>query len=274
MLMRYLANVTQLRAAGAERDDGDALISTSMVEEQVLQANPVLEAFGNACTVRNYNSSRFAKFTKLFFSTPAGESKAAADCRILGAMTETYLLERSRVVRVARGERNFHVFYQLCAAANSAALNQSGSLELRLPDVPPATHFRILCGPGDQQVTLPGVSDADNFEELSSCLSTMGVAIEEQEACFSALAGLLYLGNVDFNLEGAALDASARSNVERAAELLGLAADNLAKRLMVSIVRVRGEAIEKKLSTEDARSNRDSIAKALYNSIFEWVRAR
>lgn len=137
LLMQYLAWM------GGYLEDG-AVAGGRSVEQQVLESNPLLEAFGNAKTVRNDNSSRFGKFTEIQFN---------ADGRISGAAIRTYLLERSRLVNVNDPERNYHVFYQLC---DGASTEERAALQLR-----PANEFRYLNR--SSCFELRGVSNAEEY---------------------------------------------------------------------------------------------------------------
>ncbi len=138
LLMQYLAWM------GGYLDNGVAS-SGRTVEQQVLESNPLLEAFGNAKTVRNDNSSRFGKFTEIQFN---------AEGRISGAAIRTYLLERSRLVNVNDPERNYHVFYQLCDGASE---EEKAVLHLR-----PANEFKYLNK--SSCFELKGVSNAEEYE--------------------------------------------------------------------------------------------------------------
>jgi myosin heavy subunit len=282
-LMRYLANVTQL----TEAVSGDATASgnhastsqlslpgASLVEQQVLQANPILEAFGNAKTVMNNNSSRFAKFIKLFFWKDP--EIAGDETRIMGAHTETYLLERSRVVNTGPRERNFHIFYQVCAAASQGI----GGLDGELPDLPSPLQFRYLQR-GD--VKINGVDDAKDMLQLQNCMDVISMEPDEQFAIFRAIAAILFIGNVEFSSassdskelhDDAAISEAVSKNVTAAAQLLALEPNALRSRLIMRRVKVGSEVFEKPLDIQSAMTNRDSIAKCLYNGLFDWVVTR
>lgn len=154
LIMQYLAWM------GGYLDNGDAGGSGRGVEQQVLESNPLLEAFGNAKTVRNDNSSRFGKFTEIQFNE-AG--------RITGAAIRTYLLERSRVVNVSDPERNYHIFYQLC---DGASAGEREKLHLR-----PAAEFRYLNSSTCYE--LKGVSNAEEYavSSLVSCYASVNQAL-------------------------------------------------------------------------------------------------
>ncbi|KAK1390713.1 Myosin-8 [Heracleum sosnowskyi] len=226
------------------------------VEQQVLKSNPVLEAFGNAKTVRNNNSSRFGKFVEIQFNDRG---------RISGAAIRTYLLERSRVCQVSDPERNYHCFYMICAAPPEDAqrfkvgnprsyhyLNQSNCIELDAMD------------------------DSKEYVETKRAMNVVGIGPDEQDAIFRVVAAVLHLGNIEFSKGGEAdsskpKDAQSLSHLKTAAELFmcdeKLLEDSLCKRVMVT----RGEAITKYLDPDAAAISRDTLAKTVYSKLFDWI---
>lgn len=150
------------------------------IERKVLASSPIMEAIGNAKTTRNDNSSRFGKFTKLLFTNDS------ASMLLTGATMQTYLLEKSRVVFQATGERNYHIFYQLCAARD-----QWPELMLEHYD-----KFHYLNQ--GQSAEIPRVSDLDSFSETIAALHTLGFTAEEVSDLVKILSGILHLGNVRF----------------------------------------------------------------------------
>ncbi|KAL0322108.1 UNVERIFIED_CONTAM: Myosin-11, partial [Sesamum calycinum] len=163
MLMQYLAFL-----------GGRAATEGRTVEQQVLESNPVLEAFGNAKTVRNNNSSRFGKFVEIQFDKQG---------RISGAAIRTYLLERSRVCQVSDPERNYHCFYLLCAAPKE-------EIEKYKLDHPKSFHYlnQSKC------YELVGVSDAHDYLATRRAMDVVGISKAEQEAIFRVVAAILHLG--------------------------------------------------------------------------------
>lgn len=262
MLMRYLTTRTGH--------------STDIIEQQVLQTNPITEAFGNARTQRNNNSSRFAKFIKLFVSPkyskdpkdpkyPTGSKVVkSADRRIVGSHTETYLLERSRITGPPKGERNFHVFYQLCAAAkNNSDLRKKFSLES-------AEQFQYLNAGG--QVTVKGMDDQALFKELCESLETLQFDVKTREYMFAIVSAILHLGEFDCKDPGSE---ASRSAGKISAALLGLESKNLVESILTRNIHVSSEEIyNKTLDHLEATANRDAIAKVLYNSLFNWIISR
>ncbi|KAK1309929.1 hypothetical protein QJS10_CPA08g00136 [Acorus calamus] len=194
MLMRYLAFM-----GGRSGTEGRT------VEQQVLESNPVLEAFGNAKTVKNNNSSRFGKFVEIQFDKYG---------KISGAAVRTYLLERSRVCQVSDPERNYHCFYMLCAAPPE---------DVKRFKVKDPRKFRYLNQTNCYEVA--NVDDAREYLETRHAMDVVGINLEEQDAIFRVVAAILHLGNIDF-VKGKEVDSSklkdetAIYHLKTAAELL------------------------------------------------------
>lgn len=227
------------------------------VEQQVLESNPLLEAFGNAKTVRNDNSSRFGKYVELQFDALG---------RISGAAIRTYLLERSRVVFLNNPERNFHIFYQLCASPEG----QSETLDLRDPK-----RFRYL-----NQSTCFTVADqpdeAKEFADTVKAFDTVGISKEFQADLFRLVAAVLHLGNVSFEEskdgEGCEItDKTAQYHLSKTAELLGVDKDDLEEALTTRKIKTVGDEYIKTLTSQAATDSRDTLAKSLYSRLFDWL---
>ena len=230
--------------------------STTGVERKVLSANPVLEAFGNAKTLRNNNSSRFGKFMEVHFDSCS---------RISGCSTVNYLLEKSRIVQPGPGERSYHIFYMLCAAAPA---EMQETLHLSRPD-----GFRYLSRSGC--VSVPGLDDVKEFHEVEEAFQTLAFGAEEIREMYGLVAAVLHLGNLNFveKGSGSALDgASACSNaLKYAAELLKCPADVLGKAFCVRTIEARGESMKVDLQPAQSQDACDSLSKALYGRLFDWL---
>ncbi len=275
-LMRHLAYTTSMglykssRAsigAGATEEQTGALTSAK-IEQQILAANPILESMGNAKTLLNNNSSRFGKFTKLLFDTPQAVEKGSTEGgRIVGSAMETYLLEKSRVVFQAPGERNYHVFYQLCAGLPSEDL---ANLGIESPE-----EFSYL-NQGDC-VEIPGMSDELRFNEMLKAMELLGFDAKSRSSLFSGVAAVMHIGNIEFEPDeskhtgGCRVTEDSQDYLRWAARLLGITAEQLTARLVSQSIKVRGKKIFKDYDVAAAESNRDSTAKALYSSMFDWV---
>ena len=246
-IMQYLAH-------SAKHEDG-----TSGVEKQVLETNPLLEAFGNAKTVRNDNSSRFGKFTEILFDD---------EDKISGAAIRTYLLERSRVVRVSDPERNFHVFYQILAGASKEEKSKWRLESKTFED------FYYLNQ--SKCVKLEHISDAVGYEDTKNAMDVVGISESEREDVFRVVSGVLHLGNIDFapspeDEDASVVASNAKQSLEDAAAVLKVDKDRLEKALISRQIVTADGAILKPLSVSDAKHNRDSLAKMLYSRLFDWL---
>lgn len=245
MLMRYLAYM-----------GGRSGVEGRTVEQQVLESNPVLEAFGNAKTVRNNNSSRFGKFVEIQFDKNG---------RISGAAIRTYLLERSRVCQVSDPERNYHCFYLLCAAP----LEERERYKLENPK---SFHYlnQTNC------YKLDGVDDAEEYLATRRAMDIVGISEEEQEAIFRVVAAILHLGNIEF-AKGEEIDSSvikdqkSRFHLNMTAELLKCDAKSLEDALIQRVMVTPEEVITRTLDPLAAVLSRDALAKTIYSRLFDWL---
>nr|pir hypothetical protein E02C12.1 - Caenorhabditis elegans [Caenorhabditis elegans] len=246
-VMRYLASV----AASKTRNGG-----TTSIEARVLASNPIMESIGNAKTIRNDNSSRFGKFIQINFCERGR--------RIVGAEMKTYLLEKSRLVFQAPGERNYHIFYQLCAARNHQVLK-----DLHLG---PCESYSYLTQGGDSRI--PGVDDKADFEALLKALQLLGFDEKQMSDVFRLLAGLLLLGNVHFeNGEGSsAVSASSCQEISRLCrEFWKISESDLRIWLTRREIRAVNEIVTKPLTKNEAVRSRDALTKMLYSHLFGWL---
>jgi hypothetical protein len=242
---------------------------SSNIEEQVVQANPILEAFGNARTVLNNNSSRFGKFTKLLFAQGAAPGpQQRPNYTISGSYIETYLLEKSRVVHQDQGERNFHVFYMLCSEAAASHVQR---LRLQLSS---ADKHRLL----NQGVTyIEGRPDSEAFVELVGAMDTLKFSKKEQDEVFRTLAALVHLGGIDFapnerdDADSVVIAPQSAPAVATVASLLGCDSRALGMRLTTRSIHVQEQVLHKPLSMETSALNRNSICKEIYEGLFLWI---
>ncbi|XP_061366941.1 myosin-9 isoform X2 [Gastrolobium bilobum] len=246
MLMCYLAYL-----GGHTASEGRT------VEQQVLESNPVLEAFGNAKTVRNDNSSRFGKFVEIQFDKYG---------RISGAAIRTYLLEKSRVCQISDPERNYHCFYLLCASPPEE------KEKYKLGD-PRSFHYlnQSSC------YELAGVNAAQEYLSTKRAMDIVGISQEEQDAIFRVIAAILHLGNIKFAKSEEETDSSvledeeSKFHLQITAELLmcdpNALEDALCRRVMIT----PEEIIKRSLDPLGATVSRDGLAKTLYSRLFDWL---
>ncbi|KAA8548907.1 hypothetical protein F0562_000591 [Nyssa sinensis] len=245
MLMRYLAYM-----------GGRAAAEGRSVEQKVLESNPVLEAFGNAKTVRNNNSSRFGKFVEIQFDQRG---------RISGAAIRTYLLERSRVCQVSDPERNYHCFYMLCAAPPE-------DVERYKLGNPRMFHYlnQTNC------YELDAVDDSKEYIATRRAMDVVGISTDEQDAIFRAVAAILHLGNIEF-VKGNETDSSepkdekSRFHLRTASELFMCDEKSLEDSLCKRVIVTRDETITKCLDPDSAAVSRDALAKIVYSRLFDWL---
>ncbi|XP_068175280.1 unconventional myosin-Va [Antennarius striatus] len=234
---------------------GGAAQQTS-VEEKVLASNPIMESIGNAKTTRNDNSSRFGKYIEISFGRKGD---------IIGAHMRTYLLEKSRVVFQASAERNYHIFYQLCA---SRELPEMRSFKLDAPE-----RFRYTSQGGHIQI--PGADDLSDLERTRNAFSILGVQSDQQIELFRILAALLHLGNVNIQASGRSSDRSYIDTNDRSlaifSKLLGVEGPQMAHWMCHRRLAVRGEMLVKPMSGQEAVDARDAVAKHIYGQLFAWT---
>ncbi|VDM76980.1 unnamed protein product [Strongylus vulgaris] len=225
------------------------------LEEQLLQANPILEAFGNSKTIKNDNSSRFGKFIRIHFD--------ATGC-ISGANIEFYLLEKSRVLRQSAMERCFHIFYQLLHGANTV---QRESLLLESS----ADSYHFLSN-GD--VTLPGVDDAVEYNETMHAMKVVGFQDSEVQAIFRIVSAVLLFGNLQFAHESKNSDQAVLVNdavAQKICNLLGLTLPDVMKAFLKPKIKVGREYVHRSQNEEQAKFSVEAISKACYERLFRWL---
>ncbi|XP_074021093.1 unconventional myosin-Ia isoform X2 [Numenius arquata] len=227
------------------------------VKEQLLQSNPVLEAFGNAKTIRNDNSSRFGKYMDVEFDFK-GEP--------LGGVISNYLLEKSRIVRHVKGERNFHIFYQLLAGGSAQLLQQ---LKLRQD----CRHYGYL---NRESSGLPGVDDAANFRAMQDAMKVIGFSPAEVTALLEVTAVVLKLGNVQLSssYQASGMEASSIAEpqeLQEICELIRLDPTILERALCSRTVKARDEMVLTTLSVPQGYYGRDALAKNIYSRLFDWL---
>uniref|UniRef100_A0A8C6CYL4 Unconventional myosin-VI n=1 Tax=Moschus moschiferus TaxID=68415 RepID=A0A8C6CYL4_MOSMO len=258
------------------------------IDDRIVEANPLLEAFGNAKTVRNNNSSRFGKFVEIHFNEKSS---------VVGGFVSHYLLEKSRICVQGKEERNYHIFYRLCAGASEDIRER---LHLSSPD-----NFRYLnrgCTryfankETDKQILQnrktpehlkagslkdPLLDDHGDFVRMCTAMKKIGLDDEEKLDLFRVVAGVLHLGNIDFEEAGSTsggcnLKNKSTQSLEYCAELLGLDQDDLRVSLTTRVMLTtaggtKGTVIKVPLKVEQANNARDALAKTVYSHLFDHV---
>uniref|UniRef100_A0A8C3WDB3 Myosin-9 n=1 Tax=Catagonus wagneri TaxID=51154 RepID=A0A8C3WDB3_9CETA len=243
-VIQYLAHVASSHKS--KKDQGE-------LERQLLQANPILEAFGNAKTVKNDNSSRFGKFIRINFDVNG---------YIVGANIETYLLEKSRAIRQAKEERTFHIFYYLLSGAGEH-LKTDLLLE-------PYNKYRFL---SNGHVTIPGQQDKDMFQETMEAMRIMGIPEEEQMGLLRVISGVLQLGNIVFKKERNTDQASMPDNTaaQKVSHLLGINVTDFTRGILTPRIKVGRDYVQKAQTKEQADFAIEALAKATYERMFRWL---
>ncbi|XP_034435615.1 unconventional myosin-Va isoform X5 [Hippoglossus hippoglossus] len=239
--MRYFATVS-----------GSA--SEANVEEKVLASNPIMEAIGNAKTTRNDNSSRFGKYIEIGFDNRY---------RIIGANMRTYLLEKSRVVFQADEERNYHVFYQLCASSHLPEFKN-----LRLSS---ANNF-LYTRQGRSPV-IDGVDDTKELCTTRNAFTLLGINESYQMGLFQVLAAILHLGNVEIKDRDSdsSIIAPNNSHLTAFCELVGVTYQDMSQWLCHRKLKTANETYIKTLPRLQATNNRDALSKHIYAKLFNWI---
>ncbi|KAM9123157.1 myosin-IIIb [Pangshura tecta] len=232
------------------------------LREKILQVNPLVEAFGNACTAINDNSSRFGKYLEMMF-TPTGA--------VMGAKMSEYLLEKSRVIKQAVGEKNFHIFYYIYAGL----FHQKKLSEYRLPEKKPPRYIDNETGRVMQDIITKD-SYGRQFEAIQHCFRIIGFTDEEVHSVYKILAGILNTGNIEFAAISSQhqTDKSEVPNAEaldNAAVLLSIGSEELQEALTSHCVVTRGETIIRTNTVDKAADVRDAMSKALYGRLFSWI---
>nr|XP_044613464.1 unconventional myosin-VI isoform X6 [Equus asinus] len=258
------------------------------IDDRIVEANPLLEAFGNAKTVRNNNSSRFGKFVEIHFNEKSS---------VVGGFVSHYLLEKSRICVQGKEERNYHIFYRLCAGASEDIREK---LHLSSPD-----NFRYLnrgctryfaTKESDKQILQnrrspeylkagslkdPLLDDHGDFIRMCTAMKKIGLDDGEKLDLFRVVAGVLHLGNIDFEEAGSTsggcnLKNKSTQSLEYCAELLGLDQDDLRVSLTTRVMLTtaggtKGTVIKVPLKVEQANNARDALAKTVYSHLFDHV---
>ncbi|CAN8030210.1 unnamed protein product, partial [Ixodes persulcatus] len=257
-VIQYLAYVASSKPRSSTSGiHSSCLVSPSHhqgeLEQQLLQANPILEAFGNAKTVKNDNSSRFGKFIRINFD---------ASGFIAGANIETYLLEKSRAIRQARDERCFHIFYQLLHGATSEQKK-----EYLLEDV---KNYTFLT---HGHVPVPGVDDAQEFRNTVKSMSIMGLNQEDLNCIFRVVSATLLFGNMEFRQERNSDQATLPDNTvaQKVSHLLGLNVTEMTKAFLRPRLKVGRDHVTKAQTKEQVEFAVEAISKACYERMFRWL---
>uniref|UniRef100_A0A8C1ZI00 Myosin-9 n=1 Tax=Cyprinus carpio TaxID=7962 RepID=A0A8C1ZI00_CYPCA len=246
-VIQYLAHV-----ASSHKTKKDQ-VTQGELEKQLLQANPILEAFGNAKTVKNDNSSRFGKFIRINFDVNG---------YIVGANIETYLLEKSRAIRQAKEERTFHMFYYMLTGAGDKLRS-----ELCLESY---SKYRFL---SNGNVTIPGQQDRDLYLETVEAMRIMGFSEEEHIGLLRVISSVLQLGNMSFKKERHSDQASMPDDTaaQKVSHLMGMNVTDFTRAILSPRIKVGRDYVQKAQTQEQAEFAVEALAKATYERMFRWL---
>ena len=256
----------------------DQHVQPSGIERKILETNPLLEAFGNAKTLRNDNSSRFGKFIQLQFRSPK-----PGTLKLAGARIETYLLEKVRVCSQSNGERSFHIFYQCCAAAAAVGgtvydfpqqISSDEQFRLKLNGFTDACYFSYLNGSGSTNT-----DDLIDFERTIEALRVLGLSVRDIEELLSAVAAVLHIGNIEFEdkHDTAGGEGCVVASVEAlymSCALLGISDPEILQTALCTrgiSVSAAEEGFRSPLSAAKAADVRDAFARFVYHSVFSFL---
>eukprot|EP00804_Cyclotella_cryptica_P021598 CCRYP_005870-RI/>CCRYP_005870-RI protein AED:0.39 eAED:0.39 QI:0/0.44/0.4/1/0.44/0.4/10/0/1132 len=231
------------------------------IANQVLQSNPIVEAFGNARTMRNDNSSRFGKYINIAFTSEG---------KLLRASIDTYLLEKVRLIHQCRGERNFHIFYQFLASASRTERE-----ELCLNDMTPEDF--LLTNQSETYDRRDGVSDVDMHNEMVEAMQIMNFGEDTVQHLMRLIVAILFAGNMTFAADSHSSSYSESCSLEEneaslaVAKLLGVSFDKLAASLTTKVLFARGDIIHKGLDRSAAEKANEALIKSMYGAAFDFI---
>jgi len=249
-VIAYFANI----AKNPSKKDAKEDTNKPGLEEQIVQTNPVLEAFGNAKTVRNDNSSRFGKFIRIYFG-PSG--------KLSGADIESYLLEKARIISQQSLERSYHIFYEMMSD--------------KIPNIKPMCklsndiHDYHFVSQG--KVTVASIDDGEDMEFCDTAFTTLGFSQAEIDDVYKITAAVMHSGEMKFKQRGreeqAEPDGVEATNI--VAELLGVAGDELCKNLCKPRIKVGNEFVTQGRNVNQVNYSVGAIAKGLFDRLFKWL---
>ncbi|XP_033178008.1 myosin heavy chain, muscle isoform X31 [Bombus vosnesenskii] len=224
------------------------------LEDQVVQTNPVLEAFGNAKTVRNDNSSRFGKFIRIHFG-PTG--------KLAGADIETYLLEKARVISQQALERSYHIFYQMMSGS-VPGLKEMLLLSNNIHD-----YYFVSQG----KTTIPGLDDGEELLITDQAFDVLGFTQEEKNDIYKITAAVMHMGGMKFKQRGREEQAEADGTEEgeRVAKLLGCDCADLYKNLLKPRIKVGNEFVTQGRNKDQVAYSVGAMSKAMFDRLFKWL---
>ncbi|NXH55228.1 MYH1B protein, partial [Rhabdornis inornatus] len=255
-VIQYFATI----AASGDKKKEEEKSSGKMqgtLEDQIISANPLLEAFGNAKTVRNDNSSRFGKFIRIHFG---------ATGKLASADIETYLLEKSRVTFQLKAERSYHIFYQIMSNKKPELI------DMLLITTNPYDYQFVSQG----EITVPSINDQEELMATDSAIDILGFSADEKTAIYKLTGAVMHYGNLKFKQKQREEQAEPDGTevADKAAYLMGLNSADLLKALCYPRVKVGNEYVTKGQTVQQVYNSVGALAKAVYEKMFLWMVVR
>mmetsp|Transcript_37969 Transcript_37969/g.74350 ORF Transcript_37969/g.74350 Transcript_37969/m.74350 type:complete len:1241 (+) Transcript_37969:64-3786(+) len=262
ILMNNFAKFSNLAESSKISNPHDSVIS------KILQSNFIMEAFGNAQTIRNANSSRFSKFCTLQFDiSDENSTKKSMAPPLIGSNCQTYVLEKMRAVHQINGERNFHIFYQLLAADNAFKI----SIWEGLKDTDCNSFAYIgFCDVNE----INGKTDSDHLKDTIEALTTIGINSDKRTTLFRAVCIVLQLGNLSLNKgqdDTEMIIVDSKEELAKLAQIMGVPEKDIEETLTCRSVKIGKEKFKVPLSITDASNSRDALARGIYSYIFDFI---
>ncbi|XP_030361685.1 myosin heavy chain, skeletal muscle, adult isoform X1 [Strigops habroptila] len=253
-VIQYFATIA---ASGEKKKEDQPGKMQGTLEDQIISANPLLEAFGNAKTVRNDNSSRFGKFIRIHFG---------ATGKLASADIETYLLEKSRVTFQLHAERSYHIFYQIMSNKKPELIDM-----LLITTNPYDFHY-VSQG----EVTVPSIDDQEELMATDSAIDILGFTPDEKTAIYKLTGAVMHYGNLKFKQKQREEQAEPDGTevADKAAYLMGLNSADLLKAMCYPRVKVGNEYVTKGQTVEQVNNAVGALAKAVYEKMFLWMVVR
>ncbi|XP_023175384.1 myosin heavy chain, muscle isoform X4 [Drosophila hydei] len=246
--------IAYFATVGASTKKDDSQKNKGSLEDQVVQTNPVLEAFGNAKTVRNDNSSRFGKFIRIHFG-PTG--------KLAGADIETYLLEKARVISQQSLERSYHIFYQIMSGS-VPGVKEMCFLSDNIYD-----YFNVSQG----KVTVPSIDDAEEFQLADQAFDILGFTKQEKEDVYRITAAVMHMGGMKFKQRGREEQAEQDGEEEggRVSKLFGCDTAELYKNLLKPRIKVGNEFVTQGRNVQQVTNSIGALCKGVFDRLFKWL---
>ncbi|KAM6297638.1 myosin-1B-like isoform 4-T4 [Aegotheles albertisi] len=252
-VIQYFATI----AASGDKKKEEQPAGKGTLEDQIISANPLLEAFGNAKTVRNDNSSRFGKFIRIHFG---------ATGKLASADIETYLLEKSRVTFQLKAERSYHIFYQIMSNKKPELI------EMLLITTNPYDYQYVSQG----EITVPSINDQEELMATDSAIDILGFTADEKTAIYKLTGAVMHYGNLKFKQKQREEQAEPDGTevADKAAYLMGLNSADLLKALCYPRVKVGNEYVTKGQTVQQVYNSVGALAKAVFEKMFLWMVVR